>query len=184
MLATLTESVVFWAVCVAFAAVFSLALGRATNRKSLTLVGLGATLATAALGAFCLFCVDTDRKAVRRTVSSLVEAVGRDDVEATLRHVSPNALKTRLKARSHMGLARIEWAKVRDLKILEINRFTSPSRAVVRFRGSVGGLVVGDAAKFTVVVEFSEVELREEEPGVWRVTDRCRFSYPGFSGEL
>lgn len=185
MLALLTESVFFWSVCVAFAAIFSFVLGKATNHKSLLFLGLTATLATALLGAFCVFCVETDRKAVRRTVLALGEAVGQDDVDATLNFVSPTALKTRLKARAHMALAEIEWAKVRDLEIVEINRYTSPPRALVRFRGSVGGRVVGfDSAKFTVVVDFSEVELREEEPGVWRVTDRCRFSYPGYSGEI
>ncbi len=185
MIALLTESVFFWSVCVAFAAGFTLATWLGTRRKASLFIGLAATFATAALGAVCLFCVETDRKAVRRTVLALAEAVGRDDVDATLSLVSPSALKTRLKARTHMALAEIERAKVRDLEIVEINRFTSPPRAVVRFRGSVGGRVLGfDAAKFAVVVDFSEVELREEEPGVWRVSDRCRFGYPGYSGEI
>lgn len=184
-MALLTENVFFWGVCVAFAAGFSLALWLGTRRKTALILGLAVVLTTSILGAVCLFYVETDRKAVRRTVLALGEAVGQDDVDATLSLVSPTALKTRLKARAHMALAEIEWAKVRDLEIVEINRHMSPPRAVVRFRGSVGGRVVGfDSAKFTVVVDFSEVELREEEPGVWRVTDRCRFSYPGYSGEI
>lgn len=185
MLAPLTESVFFWSVCVAFAAGFTLATWLGTRRKSLLFFGLTLTLITATFGAICLFYVETDRKAVRRTVLALADAVGRDDVDATLSLVSSSALKTRFKARTHMALAEIEWAKVRDLEIVEINRYTSPPRAVVRFRGSVGGSVLSfDSAKFTVLVNFSEVELREEEPGVWRVTDRCKFSYPGYSGEI
>ncbi len=185
MIALFTESFLFWLLCVGFAAGFTFALWVGTRRKSMLILGLSATLATTFLGAFCLCCVETDRKAVRRTVEALAAAVDADDVDATLALVSPTALKTRFKARAHMGLARIEWAKVRDLEIVEINRYTSPPRALVRFRGSVGGRVSGfDASRFTVVVDFSEVELREEEPGVWRVTDRCRFSYPGYSGEI
>lgn len=185
MIALFTESLLFWLLCVGFAAGFGFALWLGTRRKRTLILGLGATLATACLGAFCLCCVETDRKAVRRTIDALAVAVDADDVDATLALVSPTAFKTRLKARAHMGLARIEWAKVRDLEIVEINRYTSPPRAVVRFRGSVGGRVAGfDSARFTVVVDFSEVELREEEPGVWRVTDRCHFSYPGYSGEI
>ncbi|MBQ9128516.1 MAG: hypothetical protein IJY15_12250, partial [Thermoguttaceae bacterium] len=104
----LTENVFFWGVCVAFAAIFSFVLGKATNRKSLLFLGLTATLTTAFLGAICLFYLETDRKAVRRTVLALGEAVGQDDVDATLSLVSPTALKTRLKARAHMALAEIE----------------------------------------------------------------------------
>ena len=185
MIALFTESFLFWLLCVGFAAVFSFALWTGTRRKPLLILGLCATLTTAFLGAFCLYGVETDRKAVRRTVEALADAVDRDDVDAALELVSATAFKTRFKARAHMGLARIEWAKVRDLKIVEINRHMSPPRAVVRFRGSVGGRISGfDASRFTVVVDFSEVELREEEPGVWRVTDRCHFSYPGYSGEI
>ena len=72
MLALLTESVFFWSVCVAFAAIFSFVLGKATNRKSLLFLGLTATLATALLGAFCDFCVETDRKAVRRMTPAVL----------------------------------------------------------------------------------------------------------------
>ncbi|MDO5552310.1 MAG: hypothetical protein Q4G68_00985 [Planctomycetia bacterium] len=127
-----------------------------------------------------VFCVQTDRKQVRTTIAQLAEAIAANDVNKVLTFVDEDAYDTMEKAKSHMGTATIEWAKVRDFRVVNINYFTPEPLAIVSFRGSVGGKAKGLDVPFTVVVQFTEVELIKNADGKWRVTDNCRFSYPGY----
>ena len=147
-------------------------------------LAIGATVAALvlALGFVLVFCVETDRQKVVRTINALADAIAENDVEKVCSHLEPEAAQLKSEAKRHMGLANIEWTKVRDLKIGKINYYTSPASVSAAFRGTVGGRVRQYDAPFTVVVQFTDVLLREGDDGKWYVTDQCVFSYPGFEG--
>ena len=184
MTTLLTESILFW-LGVASACAFSgFALSTGLAKRRYAVGGVCAALCLSALGVVLVYFVDTDAKSVRRSIDGLVDAVGRDDVEGVLAFVAPNANRTRRLATFNMGLADVERAKISDFKVLEITRTTSPPRARVSLRGVVAGKASSvETYPFTVVVDFTKVELRLGLDGVWRVTDECEFHYPGYSTE-
>ena len=179
-----TESILFWLIAASACAFCGFALSTGLAKRQYAVGGVCFALCLAALGVVLVYCVDTDAKSVRRSIDGLVEAVGRDDVEGVLSFVAPDANRTRLLATFNMGLADVERAKISDFKVLEITRTTSPPRARVSLRGVVAGKASSvETYPFTVVVDFTKVELRLGLDGVWRVTDECEFHYPGYSTE-
>jgi len=182
--ALLTESLLFWAVVAASCAFCGFALATGLAKRQYAVGGACVAFGLLALGIVLVFFVDTDAKSVRRSIDGLADAVARNDVEGVLALVSPDAERTRGLASSHMKLANIERAKVSDYKLLEITRATSPPRARVSLRGVVSGKSSSfDAYPFTIIVDFTQVELRLGQDGVWRVTDECEFRYPGYATE-
>ena len=181
MSAFFLESGWFWGILSIFLAFVGFAGSRGTGKKAFLFGGVGAGILTAALGAYLVLGVPTDRKAVRASIDGLAVAIANNDVDGVLKFVSQDASRTRRLANYQLRLAKIEWTKVRDYKLLELNHHMSPPRALVRFRGTVSGTAGAlEGASFTVVVEFTSVELRKDSDGIWRVTDNCEFNYPGF----
>jgi len=180
----LTESLAFWLVVAGACFFCGFALATGLAKRQYMFVGGVVALCLLTVGIVLVFFVDTDAKSVRRSIDALVAAVGRDDVEGVLEYVAPNAERTRRLATFNMGLANIERAKIGNFKIREITRTTSPPRARVSLRGVVAGKAASfDAYPFTVMVDFTKIELRLGQDGVWRVTDECEFRYPGYATE-
>ncbi len=181
-MALLTENIFVWLTAAFLLAVFGwVSLFSLQKRKigcSLIFIGI-LVLFT---GIYSVYFFKTDRKDVRDTVYKLAAAVGDNNLDEVLKYVDPKARETCEKARVHMNLAVIDWAKVRDFKIDNINFFTSPPTAHVRFDGSVSGKVKQFGSPFLIKVHFSDVELFKDSDGKWYVTDRCTFSYPGYNG--
>ncbi|MDD3586695.1 MAG: hypothetical protein PHQ75_05890, partial [Thermoguttaceae bacterium] len=102
--------------CVAVGWSFSQGLG---SVKPL-LIGAGLAMVTLGLGLFLVYGFQTDRQKVIATVQSLAKAVADNDIEKVCSFVEPQARETLDKAKYHMGLVKIEWTKVRDLKVPKI----------------------------------------------------------------
>ncbi|MBR5627162.1 MAG: nuclear transport factor 2 family protein [Thermoguttaceae bacterium] len=182
-MAILFENIYIW---IALGAVFLLcafALYRATANYSVLSTCLVLAVISWGLGVVLVYYVKTDRKEIRHTVQGLADAIAENDLEKVLSYVAEDAVKTRQLAQYHLELATIEWTKVRDFKIVNINYYTAPPTATVSFRGSVSGNAGVSGVletQFTVVVNFTEVGLVKESDNKWRVTDRCVFDYPGY----
>lgn len=147
------------------------------------LIGAGSAVVTLGLGIFLVYGIQTDRQRVIQTVNALARAIAANDLDKVCSFVEPQARETLAKAKYHMGLVKIEWTKVRDLKVPKINYYTSPPSVIISFRGTVGGRVLSFDAPFTVQVVFTEVLFRQGSDGKWYVTDECRFVYPGYDGQ-
>lgn len=177
----LLESFLFWSIAGTCVLVFGYALSQATGKRWFTFAGLGAGALTVAVGAFLVYFVKTDEKLIRESISAIENSVRNNDPDGVLKYVSEKAFKTRMLVDQNLRSVEIESAKVSNFKILELNRTTSPPRAIVSLRGSAkgkvnvsgGGLLVMSVGPypFNGIADFSTVELRREQDGVWRVTD-------------
>ncbi|MCF0234618.1 MAG: hypothetical protein HUK22_06525 [Thermoguttaceae bacterium] len=176
----LFESVAFWGATAACAVVGGYVVGTGVGKRWPLFAGVALGMALAALGSALVFGVQTDRKAARRTIEELADRIAANDLQGVLGLVSEDAPRARGLAIRHLSYVQIEWTKIREFEILEINRHKSPPKARVAFRGTVSGRTSDLDAPFTVIINFREVELRLEN-GVWRVTDKCEFEYPGYS---
>lgn len=184
MTAFLTENVLFWAIAAGGLFAFGFALSRGTGKAAFLWGGATFGVLTAILGLFLVFGVETDRKIVRATIFDAAAAVANNDVDGVLERLDPNAKGLRRAVERNLGRVEVEWAKIRDFQILEMNYHTSPPRALVSFRASAGGVGDGiDALSFTVVLHFTEVELRRVASGDWRVAERCKFRFVGGDSE-
>ncbi len=179
MPAFLTENVLFWAVAAAGLVAFGGALSRGTGKKAFLWLGAALGVSAAGLGLYLVFCVPTDRKAIRETIFETAAAVANNDIEGVARRLDPDEYRLGRAAERALERAEVEWAKVRDFEIREINYHTSPPRAIVSFRASAGGADENGEFPFTVVLHFTEVELRRDADGAWRITDRCEFRLVG-----
>ena len=179
-----TENIFVWMI-VAFALVFTgYAIAKGTNKIAWLWSGVGAGALAIVLGVVFVYFVQTDAKRVRRTITELSLAVRSNDVDKVCSFVAKSAERTKRNARVSMAMATIDATKITSYKLEELNRSTSPPRARVSFRATVSGKSqFVDAYPFTVVVDFTVVELRLEKDGVWRVTDNCEYRYPGFATE-
>ncbi|MDO5308839.1 MAG: hypothetical protein Q4G03_05035 [Planctomycetia bacterium] len=177
-----TENYLAWIAIAAVCVLIGHAVFTGTSKRVFFFAGFGACVLALAIGAYLVFFLQTDSKLVRKTIYDLADAVEHNDVERVVEMVSATATRTRRIARVQMALADVEHTKVTDLHVDEINRLTSPPRARVHFRASASGKATGiDSYPFTVLIEFTAVELRLEPDGHWRVTDNCSFNYPGYS---
>ena len=177
----LLESFLFWSIAGTCVLVFGYALSQATGKRWFTFAGLGAGALTVAVGAFLVYFVKTDEKLIRESISAIENSVRNNDPDSVIEYVSEKAFKTRMLVDQNLRSVEIESAKVSNFKILELNRTTSPPRAIVSLRGSAkgkvnvsgGGLLVMSVGPypFNGIADFSTVELRREQDGVWRVTD-------------
>ena len=186
MVALFTENIWIWVIFGGFFIVAGVILSSASGKIGWLFKGLFAGLVTLAVGAVLVYLVPTDRKEIKRTIYELADAVERNDVDGVLNLIEAPALKTQTKAKFHMALAKISRARVGQLKIKSVNRFTSPPTARVAFNGGVSGRVSVlssyPAADFSIVVYFEDVELGKCDDGRWRVTDNCSFRYSGYDG--
>ncbi len=178
------ESVIFWAIITitfsAFGGCFYCVLGK----KKIGVILLVAAIISIIVGYICIMKIQTDRKMVRQTILNLAAAIEQNDVERVISYLTFDAESTKQKARYHMGLAKIEWTKIRDFKIISINNYTSPPMAHVQFTGTVSGTTSGYFnGRFTIPVHFIDVELLKEDDGKWYVTERCEFKYQGYNGD-
>ncbi|MBQ9813163.1 MAG: hypothetical protein IJM54_07595 [Thermoguttaceae bacterium] len=167
------ESLLFWLVTGTSLFVVGYAIAQGTGKRSFALFGLVAAVLTIVLGICLVFFVDTDSKSIRRTIHAMENAVLNNDSDAALQYVAKNSVLVRKLFEDSMSSVTIERAKVSDLRITEINKTTSPPRATVAFRGMAAGKG-HDGYPFTGIDNFS-VELRQEQDGVWRVTDHIEF---------
>jgi len=178
-----TENIFLWAGIAAVITAAGLFLTIQRGRIGWFLGGAGGGLAVLALGAVLVYCVSTDRKEIRRSLTELAGAIELNDLDGVLSHIDSIALETAAKARHHLGLAVIDEARISRLEIKNINRYTSPPTAIVSFNGMVSGREKLFGSQFSLVVKFDEVELIESPNRNWRVTNRCHFTYPGYSGQ-
>lgn len=184
MIPLLTEHLWVWIVAGGFVfAIGAILFSQSGNIKAF-IVFSGCALLILGLGVFLVRFVKTDRKEIKKTIYELADAVERNDLPGVLDRIDGAAGKTIAKATHHLGLARIESAKVSLFSIKNVNRYTSPPTATVVFNGAVRGnvSVSSIASDFVIVVHFESVELAKSSDGRWRVTDHCRFKYPGYDG--
>lgn len=186
MIDFLTENIWFYLAVGLFFIVAGAVLYSASGKIARVLQFGALGLAVIALGASLVFLVPTDRKAIKKTIYDLGDAVERNDLNGVLDLIDVKADKTRAKAVFHMKLAKIERTRIGQLKIQSVNQFTSPPTARVAFNGGVSGKVIFastyPAADFSIVVYFEDVELGKGNDGRWRVTDNCFFRYSGYDG--
>lgn len=186
----LTESFVAWIIVAVALLGIGVSFYKGLNKPTFLWGGLGGAVLALALGVACVFFVQTDAKRVKQTIFDLAAAVQSNDVEAVCSFLAENANRTERNARFNMGLARIDRVKISEYRLVELNRYTFPQKAIVACRATVSGVsahsaTFGEGAQvpFTVFVVFTSVELRKEGDDKWRVTDECEFKYPGFSTE-
>lgn len=179
----LLENVWCWFGLAFGAAVIGWAFFQNSGHVKSLILGIGAAIFLLTLGLTLVYGVQTDRKKVIQTVYDLAAAIADNSVDKVCSHIEPEARETIAKAKHHMGLVKIEWTKVRDLKVGKVNYYTSPPSAVVAFRGTVGGRVLVYDMPFTVQVQFTEILFRQGADGKWYVTDQCKFVYPGYDGK-
>ena len=182
----LTESFVAWIIVAVALLGIGVSFYKWLNKPAFLWGGLGGAVLALALGAVCVFFVQTDAKRVKQTVFDMAAAVERNDVEATCSYLAESATQVERLARTNMALAKIERVKVSDYELVELNRFTSPPKAIVSCRATASGVSsnsaifgAGSQVPFTVYLIFTAIELRKEADGQWRVTDECQFKTPG-----
>lgn len=183
MIALWTEQLWVWVAAAIFFAASGWTLFLAHGRFKPLLFGFALAAVTLAVGAAVVFFLPTDRKNVRKSLKTLASAIADNDVDTVLSLIEDGAAKTSAKAVFHMGLAEIDSARIAQLSIKSVNRFVSPPSAAVAFNGAVRGRVRAMNHPFSIVVHFDDVELVEGTDGVWRVSDRCFFRYPGYDGQ-
>lgn len=179
----LLESIWLWLGLALGAVVIGWAFFQNSGHIKPLLLGSLAAVVLLVVGAALVYGVQTDRKKVKQTVHLLADAIAENDLNKVCSLIEPQAKETIAKARHHMGLVKIEWTKVRDLKVNKVNYYTSPPSVVATFRGTVAGKVLDFNTPFTVQVVFTEVLFRQGANGSWYVTDQCRFNYPGYDGK-
>lgn len=175
MIDLLLESYLTWLVIGVLFLIVGYALTVGLSRKIFFLSGASLAILAFALGAVLVFCVDSDRKSIKRTIFTIEKAVRENDAETTVSYLASNSIALRKLVEYGMRRATIERANVSAFKIDEINKTTSPPRAKVSFRGVVVGKTDG-GYDFVEVERFDVLELRQEQDGVWRVTDKMEVS--------
>lgn len=133
-----------------------------------------------ALGLTLYFGIDTDRKAIQRTLDFLVAAVERDDFAAVRQVISPKANGLQHFAQERMNFARISRAKYRNLQI-EINDAPSPPVANIRFSAvfywqnkiPIAGFNLDEPVPDHVRLEFELVKTKSHS---WLLTDNFQCS--------
>jgi hypothetical protein len=134
----------------------------------------------AALAAFSLACGgerDTPEAAVRRTLAAIEEAAGAKDVGAIVEHVSPEYAdpqgNDREAVRRIAAFHLLRNQSVHTLVRLREVTIAEPGRAEVDALVAMAGTEIPDADVLATVradlYRFA-LALREEEPGVWRVS--------------
>ena len=181
MVALLTENLWIWILLAGMSVFAGSILYTQTGSLKAMLCFAGSAVVLLALGCFLVYGVPTDRKEIKRAIYELADAVERNDLPAVLALLDPSAKETIGEATRHLKMADIEVANVTNFRINGINRFTSPPTALASFNGTVRGTVSAAmmTSPFAVIVRFESVELSKSPDGRWRVTDNCRFSYPG-----
>ncbi|HSJ98417.1 MAG TPA: hypothetical protein VLC53_15175 [Myxococcota bacterium] len=134
----------------------------------------------AALAAFSLACggePDTPEAAVRRTLAAIEEAAGAKDVGAMVEHVSVDYAdpqgNDQEAVRRIAAFHLLRNQSVHTLVRLREVTIAEPGRAEADALVAMAGTEIPDADVLATVradlYRFA-VTLREEEPGVWRVT--------------
>ena len=121
-----------WVVLAFIAAVGGYTFYAHNPRKRHLTIAVVVPILTLCLGASLYYGIDTDRKAITRTLDSLLEAIESDDIEAVCRFISPKAEDIRYDARKNMRTISISRARYNNLEI-EVNDAASPPIAYVRF---------------------------------------------------
>ncbi len=185
MIPLLTEHFWVWlAIAGFFLTIGVIFLSQTGEWKGFLLFG-GLAILLLAVGGYLTFVLKTDRKEIKKTIYELADAVRRNDLPEILNRLDEGATKTAAKANYHLKLAKIDKTKLNTFTVKTVNRFTSPPTAIVAFNAWVEGTagLQGLNYPFSIPIRFEEVELVKGEDGIWRVTDRCQFSYPGYNGE-
>jgi ketosteroid isomerase-like protein len=78
----------------------------------------------------------TDREEVERTIDEVIAALEANDVEGVLRHLAPEARRSRRRAQWALGRVEVQKAVVYNLEIT-VNRLESPPTARARFFGHI-----------------------------------------------
>ncbi|MDD3590122.1 MAG: hypothetical protein PHO46_07600, partial [Thermoguttaceae bacterium] len=97
-----------------------------------------------------------------------------NDSNKAVEYLSKNSIIIRRLFIAYLKPNTIDQAKISNVKINEINKTTSPPRANVSFTGMAAGKG-SDGYPFTVLENIT-VEMRQEQDGVWRVTDNVEFT--------
>ena len=168
------ESIIFWIVVGAFLFIVGYAFSQGLEKWIFIPIGLGAMVLTIALGVVLVFFVDTDAKSIRRTIFGLEAAVIANDSNKAVEYLSKNSIIIRRLFIAYLKPNTIDQAKISNVKINEINKTTSPPRANVSFTGMAAGKG-SDGYPFTVLENIT-VEMRQDQDGVWRVTDNVEFT--------
>lgn len=174
----------------AFAAIFAIALvvaldaARAFRRSSRRILFLALCVAAfggvMALGARRPYDGKTRERAAREeiaaTIDAIAKAAAKNDVDRVLERVSNDAPETRALLKENGKAVKLREAVVSELRIDSLDLDATPPRALVSFRATAKGTAIARPTPirlpFLVESDFSDVELRREDDGVWRVQDR------------
>lgn len=174
----LTNNFFIWVFMATACGVAGFALSKGTTKRVYFFSGIGAGIVVLAVGIWSVFFLTTDEKRIRATVESAAQAFEENDVEKGLGYFSQEARMMRQQAWKHMSSAELERVKISNFQVEEINRYKSPRAAIASFRCAVRGKCANQywgAGPFTTLIDFTSVELREETPGEWKITDRIVF---------
>lgn len=171
MSSILFENFLLWTLIGGSLAIAGFAVAQGLAKRVYLFAGVGLGAATIALGAILVFAVDTPRKAIKRTVYGVEAALRNNDPAGVSALLASNSLILRRVVENELPHVKIERANVSEFKIEEINMTTAPPRAKVSCRGTLVGNAGGDYP-FTAVERFQSIELRLEQDGVWRITDK------------
>ncbi|MDO4587004.1 MAG: hypothetical protein Q4C95_06855 [Planctomycetia bacterium] len=148
------------------------------NHLKTLILFVGSGIIIIAIGFVLVLGVQTDRKAVRTTIFNIANAIEQNDLKSVLSSIDSDATLTRNRVVFFMNHAQIKKTKIRELKTVYINNFTSPPIAIVSFWGTVNGKTIPDKLPFSVTVRFIEVELIKDENNQWLITNQWSFVHP------
>lgn len=174
----LTNNLLIWVFMATGCVVAGFAVSKGTTKRVYFLSGIGAGIVVLAIGIWSVFFLMTDEKRIRGVIESAAQAFEENDVEKGIGYFSQEARRVGNLARRHMADVELERVKISNFQIEEINRYKSPPAAIATFRCAVHGKNMNrywGSGPFTALVDFTSVELREEAPGEWKITDQIEF---------
>lgn len=178
----LTTNLLVWLFIAAALGITGYSVSAGTGKRFWLAAGVAGALAAIAAGVVCVFFVQTDEKRVRRAIMECAAALQAKDLDRAFQHISPNAEHIRRLAEANLGyVLEFDKIKISSFQVTEINKMSSPPRARCAFRAAANGKRSGEySGPFTVLLDFQQVELRQEADGVWRIDDNVEFQYPKF----
>lgn len=179
----LTNNLLIWVFMATACVVAGFALSKGSTKRVFSFSGIGAGIVVLAVGIWSVFFLMTDEKRIRAVVESAAQAFEENDVEKGLGYFSQEARLITKEARRHMSSVELERVKVANFQVEEINNYKSPRAAIASFCCAVRGKCSNQywgAGPFTTLIDFTSVELREEAPGEWKITDQVSFKQGAF----
>jgi len=107
-----------------------------TRRYLLVFSGMVVVILLTTAGVVFERLVETEKEQIEAVLGRIETALEANDLAQLLEHVSPEAEKSRYRARWALEAVEITDARVRNLEVV-VNRLTSPPTAEARFDGTI-----------------------------------------------